>query len=82
MKMYHSHWHEYEDYRSEWRKIAERERLARLAAPDPERYLPGDVAWVVSAFKRLARWFAEGFGSPSQTTDTRYPVQRPQRDAA
>ena len=68
------------DYRQDWLRQAARERLAREALGNPDRYLPADVAWVVRVVKSVFDWLASGLGN--QTTPPPrpgYPLNKQQK---
>ena len=76
------HWSGMQDYRRDWHRMADRERLAYLACDDPNHFLPGDVAWVRDKIKALVQWFAAGLGDQSPGTSTPYGLGRRQQHGA
>ena len=63
MKTSWTDWNMTGDYREDWLRQANKDRLARIASDDPDHYVPADVAWVVNAVRSAARWLASGLGN-------------------
>jgi hypothetical protein len=80
MHTYWAHWKLATDTHQHWLRQAANERLARESSDDPDRWLPGDVAWVVNAIKAVGRWLASGLGNPPvEPPPARYRIGRQQK---
>ena len=70
------------DYREDWLRQAEKDRLARIASDDPEHYVPADVAWLVKVVRAVGRWLASGLGNQHPPVDPGYRIGKQQKHGA
>ena len=70
------------DYREDWLRQAEKDRLARVASGDPDTYVPADVAWLVNAARSVVRWLASGLGNRRPPVEPRYRIGKQQKHGA
>jgi hypothetical protein len=74
MKTRWTDWNLTGDYREDWLRQAEKDRLARIASDNPDTYVPADVAWLVNGIRAIGRWLASGLGNPRPAA-TKPPYQ-------
>ena len=79
MKTSWTDWNLTGDYREDWLRQAEKDRLARIASGDPDKYVPADVAWFVNGIRSAVRWLASGLGNPRPGVEPPYQIPKRQK---